>query len=106
MTINIRIPEALHQAIPKSPPVSSIIRNILADAVANPEALVEAIRNRQMYMSPQEDIKRYAIYLTDNERDEASRLAGRYLLSLNQLIQLLLEDVLFRAKVWPPAEKD
>lgn len=106
MSIALRIPTSLHKAIPSETSVSSMIRSLLAGAVANHDILVAAIANRRYFDTPQDEIARHMIYIPANEQHEASRLAAKYLYSLNQLIQILLEGMMFDAGKWPPTEKD
>lgn len=102
----IRIPSALHSAIPQDLTVSSLVRQMLIEAVADPLVLASAFQSRAEFSAPQDDVKRYAIYLPDKEKEEATEVADRFLLSLNQMIQILLEDTLYRAGIWPPPELD
>lgn len=107
MTTTIRIPTSLHSALPREASVSGTIRSLLAGAVANHDVLIAAIANRRYFFStPQDEIARHMIYIPANEQEEASHLAAKYLLSLNQLIQILLEGAMFDDGKWPPAEKD
>lgn len=106
MTITVNIPEKLHRALPTDCSTSSLIRNLLESAVNNPSVLAEAFASRGEFVNPQLDIKRFTVYLPEDECSAADSLAARYLLSRNQLIQILLENVMFRAGHWPPATID
>jgi hypothetical protein len=102
MTYAIRIPSKLHNLIPHEVTVSSLIRQLLAGAVANPGVIVSAFTTRSQFVtSPDLEIQRYSIYLPKEERLAAEELARQYLMSLNQLIQTLLEDALYRSNLWP-----
>ena len=101
MTIALRIPETLHRALPAEVSISGMVRDLLTAAISNNEILAVAFANRAGYRAAQLDIKRYAVYLPKEEQEAAIELADRYLLSLNQLIQILLEDVMYRAGKWP-----
>lgn len=101
--IAIRIPQALHNAIPQDISVSSLVRQLLEQAVDNPGTVVAAMQTRLDFEPCTDPAQRYSVYLPEREKDEATPVAERFLLSLNQLIQILLEDTLHRAGVWPPA---
>lgn len=113
MSITIRIPTSLHRAIPslqqmdsREASVSSTIRALLASAVANHATLIAAIANRRYFSTPQDEIARHMIYIPAKEQEEASYLAAKYLYSLNQLIQILLEGAMYDVGKWPQTEKD
>lgn len=108
MATSIRIPTALHSAIPADLTVSGVIRSLLENAVEDPTALISAITNLPMIKADQGEVGRYAVYLPDAERMAADVLASSYRLSLSLLVQILLEDMLFRAGKWPvkPPEVD
>lgn len=99
--IAIRIPPELHKAIPDTHSVSGMVRQMLASAVENPEAVVSAFATVGQISTTRSPDRRYAIYMTDEENAKASLVAERYLISLNQLVQILLEDLLCRAGRWP-----
>lgn len=102
MTTAVRIPPELYAALPAEYSTSSLIRELLAGAVADPLAVVSAFAARLHFdVPPTSEPKRYAIYLPKEEYASASALASRFLLSFNQLVQVLLEDMLFRAGRWP-----
>lgn len=101
MAMNIRIAPALHRTFPSEVSVSHLVRSAINDAVANPEVLVEAFRNRLHFTTPPGEDQRYAIHISDAERQAGDTLAARFSLSTNQMIKILLEDLMFRAGRWP-----
>ena len=101
MAFHIRIAPSLHRSLPSGISVSAIVRNVINDAVDNPEALVSAFANRLNFVAPAEEDRRYAIHISDAEREAGDILASRFNLSTNQMVQILLEDLMFRAGKWP-----
>lgn len=101
MSVAIRIPKNLHRAIPQTESVSGIVRKLLDHAEVHPESIPDALGTVGSIQPAREPAGRYAIYMTDEEGAKASLLAERHLLSLNQLVQILLEDLLHRAGRWP-----
>lgn len=102
MIVAMQLPERLHSTLPTDCSVSGLIRRILESAAENPGVLAEAFASRAEFDSPQESMKKYGVYLPEEEADRANKLAAKFLISRNQLIQLLLENVMFRAGLWPP----
>jgi hypothetical protein len=101
MQYGIRIPPALHAAIPEGHSVSGLIRQLLSNAIEDPGAVLAAFSTLPQVDVDKTTPQRYALYLPDVEQAKASALAEKYRLSLNQLIQIMLEDLLFRAGRWP-----
>lgn len=101
MAFHIRIAPSLHGSLPSEASVSAIVRSVINDAVANPEALISAFANRMSFNAPAEADKRYAIHISDAEREAGDLLAAQFNLSTNQMVQILLEDLMFRAGRWP-----
>lgn len=100
-TMTISIPKSLHNAIPKNTSVSNMIRQVVADAANYPDRLPAAFASRWGFTSVQDEIHRYSVYVTEEEREEGTKLASHFLLSYNQMVQILLEDLLYRAGKWP-----
>lgn len=97
----IRIPSALHKAVPADVSFSSIVRELLTSAVNDPTVVINAMSSRLVFKKrPEESTGRYAIYISDDEKKAAEELAELLLMSFNQLVQVLLEDLLFRAGRW------
>lgn len=102
MSVHIRIPSSLHRLIPSEVSASSMVRQLVTSAAANNDLLIAAIANRRYFDTPQDEISRHMIYMTGQEQEEASKLAAKYMYSTNQLIQILLEGIMYDAGVWPP----
>lgn len=98
-TLNIS-PE-LHYAIASVEGVSPTIRALIRHAADNPDALPAAFAARALFKADVSPVKRYAVYVTHEEREAAKDLSERYLLSFSQIVQVMLEDMLFRAGRWP-----
>ena len=101
MQYGVRIPPTLHSTIPTGQSVSGLIRQLLIDVIEHPETVAAALVNVYTITPSLEPAKRYAVYVPDEEYSKACIFAERYRLSLNQLIQILLEDLMFRAGRWP-----
>lgn len=107
MTAALNIAPELHETLSGSvESVSSAVRALLRHAGETPEALPAAFAARALFKAETSGVKRYAVYLNQEEKAIAKELSDRYLLSLSQIVQVLLEDMLFRAGVWPPAGVD
>lgn len=100
-TMTIKIPRSLHNALPQNMAVTNRIRHIIADAIDHPHKLPSAFASRLKFEASPEELHRYSVYVTEEERIEGTKLASRFLLSYNQMVQILLEDLLFQAGKWP-----
>lgn len=101
MTVAIYIPPELHEALEGVESISAAIRALLRHAANDPQALASAFAARALFHADTSPVKRYAVYMPHEEKENAKEVADRYLLSLSQMVQILLEDMLYRAGRWP-----
>lgn len=104
--MTVTIPRSLHKAIPRETSVSNIIRQVITDAVVYPDKLPAAFASRLGFKAEDGDTHRYSVYITEEESANGKELAARFLLSFNQMVQILLEDLLFQAGRWPTSKQD